>query len=433
MGKDCLSVCQLEIAMQKLRKLLTQAVQRYIKKSNPDPRAIKKAKYLQHLASIVVMLWVLKEYCYRVRKFCFLAEEFALSAAASPPSCLWAASLDLVSDFAVKVSAFFWDTVAKAVFAFILFDIVKIVKSVWRHSFRIYDDSCVIGWSCLMDVGQSSGSGAMRLIMPSEEIFSMRDLLQDDDVLYEAFEDAIDRQCNEGGLPDFMVVLKDPSASKELTRRISNRVSQSIKGSQWPAYAHSLSHYCEEEEGGAQLPLMLLNCEKDSITNISRVWLVFPSELRLLLRFTEEELLRPVSEGGLFHVSEEHHRKRLVNLRKWAMVEFGGQTDGKRISSAGNIHGSREIWLPTIGGSRNCTVAAATATVAAPAAAAVVAAAVSGGGTAAAVGPVATIPTEALHQRKQQQTRVRATTPRSARPGTPRAARRGRFVTTPSN
>jgi len=117
--------------------------------------------------------------------------------------------------------------------------------------------------------------------------------------------------------PDFMVVLPRDDDTKAFLRLMTNQVSQRMAVSHWPA--HALAHRLDQRDPHEKA-LMLVACEKDQgvKTRCMRTWLVFGSELRWLLGFSEEQIRDP---AGFFRVQEDIWRIRILNLRRWAEQE----------------------------------------------------------------------------------------------------------------
>ena len=165
----------------------------------------------------------------------------------------------------------------------------------------------------------------------------MKELMLEDQVLMEKVRAARQAKGCEGGYPDFFIVMGSERDQSEFMRRIVNRVSQSIKSSQWPSYAMSVLGSQEDRE---ENPIAIAVSEKDRgmQSYMMRTWLVFPSVLRELLKYSEEELMDP---DGPFIVAREHHRIRLKNLRLWAVAEY--QTKG-----TDRAYMSTPIFLPRV-------------------------------------------------------------------------------------
>lgn len=217
-----------------------------------------------------------------------------------------------------KFTESFYDGMFQATFTYSFVGALNAIEAHIRHVFRDYEGTNVIGWNILV---KDVKTGKYRLEIPSEDTCSMKDLMQDDEVLQDKVNTAMSAEKSKGGkYPDFFILMDSPDDHIEFMRRIMNRVSQSIKSSQWPNYAMSRLETVEERE---EDPLVLAVAEKNDGMRayMMRTWLVFPSVLRTLMQYSEEELTDP---HGPFIVSREHHRIRLRNLRLWAIAEFDG-------------------------------------------------------------------------------------------------------------
>lgn len=64
--------------------------------------------------------------------------------------------------------------------------------------------------------------------------------------------------------------------------------------------------------------LMLITCEKDDTITVNtiRTWLMFKSQLKILLDYSEEQLMEMEKDQG------ENCQVRIKNLRHWASLVF---------------------------------------------------------------------------------------------------------------
>jgi hypothetical protein len=164
---------------------------------------------------------------------------------------------------------------------FIAFGLFRYFKEQWKHHFRDYQDTNIIGWNIFE---HNKSTNKVKFFMPSEETFSLSDLMHDDPVLHDKVMDAA--RTITPNYPSFMIINEKESDQNEFMRRLRNKVSESIKGSLWPEFALSK---IQDKKCKNEPVLMLGTCEKDEgvITHTTRTWLIFPSELRWLLQFTE--------------------------------------------------------------------------------------------------------------------------------------------------
>ena len=132
--------------------------------------------------------------------------------------------------------------------------------------------------------------------------------------------------------PSFMMLLPTEEHTANFIRHMTNHVSQRVAISQWPQYA--LASRIDQSDLH-EPALMLVACEKDEgVRNrCTRTWLVFASELRWLLGFTEADIDDPTK----FKVANEAWRIRIKNLRRWAVIEANPER---------NKHQSQRIIIP---------------------------------------------------------------------------------------
>jgi hypothetical protein len=214
---------------------------------------------------------------------------------------------------------------------FIAFGLFRYFKEQWKHHFRDYQDTNIIGWNIFE---HNKSTNKVKFFMPSEETFSLSDLMHDDPVLHDKVMDAA--RTITPNYPSFMII-NEIDVQSEFMRRLRNKVSESIKGSLWPEFALSK---IQDKKCKNEPVLMLATCEKDEgvVTHTTRTWLIFPSELRWLLQFTEEEINDP---NGIFEVEQPHWRIRILNLRKWAQAQY---VDNEKYDL--NAFASKSVVLP---------------------------------------------------------------------------------------
>jgi hypothetical protein len=200
----------------------------------------------------------------------------------------------------------------QAFVSFLVFEFFQMVHKAGNHYFREYQDTNVISWNIFVHK-----RGKVSFQIPSEETFLLSDLMSDDEILLSKVIDASKADHYD---PNFVIKIEDKYAEEEFLRRLTNRVSQSIKSSAWPAYALSRLRTAADKR---ESPLMLAVCEKDEgvVAHVTRTWLIFPSELRWLRQFTLEQI-KDDSDSGVFQVEKSHWRIRIANLWRWANCEY---------------------------------------------------------------------------------------------------------------
>lgn len=220
-----------------------------------------------------------------------------------------------------------FEVFATAVITKFVFGIHKQFRKYQKHMERKYFETNIIGWNVFNRQQSRNCVERVSLEMPVEEVVSMKELFADDSKLLEKVMQAAQNAPSEPFL-DFMVVL-EPSRRDDFLRRIINRVSQSVKSSQWPYYASSKKKFRPKVE--TENALVLVTCEKDqgyALNNHVRTWLIFPSELEWLRSLSQEEL-------DAIEVAHDTHRIRIQNLKKWADWEFEHKDDhSKKMSGS---------------------------------------------------------------------------------------------------
>eukprot|EP00599_Poterioochromonas_sp_BG-1_P017540 CAMPEP_0173166542 /NCGR_PEP_ID=MMETSP1105-20130129/22078_1 /TAXON_ID=2985 /ORGANISM="Ochromonas sp., Strain BG-1" /LENGTH=567 /DNA_ID=CAMNT_0014087809 /DNA_START=860 /DNA_END=2564 /DNA_ORIENTATION=+ len=212
--------------------------------------------------------------------------------------------------------------------------------------------SCVVGWNIFERfIDPDTMKERARLIMPTETTFIFEDLLKDSCLLYESLtnqmiEADLPLSSNQNpGCPDFFVVLPSVQDQMDLVRRIWMLVNETVKTSQFIAFAQrrkSNPHVFEQA-------LFVVTCEKEANEQVRypRVWIIFPSELKMLLNYSLDEI---EDKNGYFFVEKDHWRVRLQNLYLWAKAEFeevmneNGTKEYKR--KAFTPYASQPILLP---------------------------------------------------------------------------------------
>ncbi len=212
--------------------------------------------------------------------------------------------------------------------------------------------SCVVGWNIFERfIDPVTEKERYRLMMPTETTFIFEDLLKDDYLLYEKvtnqlIEADLPLSSNQNpNCPDFFVVLPSFHDQRHLIQRIWMLVNETVKSSQFIAFAQrrkSDPHVFEQA-------LFVVTCEKEANEQVRypRVWIIFPSELKMLLNYSLDEI---EDKNGYFIVEKDHWRVRLKNLYLWAKAEFeevineNGTKEYKR--KARTPYGSQTILLP---------------------------------------------------------------------------------------
>jgi hypothetical protein len=176
-----------------------------------------------------------------------------------------------------------------------------------NHFRRDYPKTALIGWNIFIDEPHTH---RRRLFIPTEDFFSLEDLFADDHYLYsQVLNDVLNTH-------DFIVEFSDNHRKDETMRRVKNMISKAVKSSQWPKYAHLHKNYNRND---IEKALILLTYERDAPVKMTRIWLIFPEELRMLLQYqhcSDDELRKA------FHLEMDHWILRIKHLIHWAQRHY---------------------------------------------------------------------------------------------------------------
>eukprot|EP01040_Poterioochromonas_malhamensis_P002304 gene2304-2449_t len=193
---------------------------------------------------------------------------------------------------------------------------------------RVYLDQLIIGWN----VFESLLDGRFKFTIPTEKVIHFTELLKYDEILCERIlqtinEPYIPNPTPDPNCPPYMVVPLDTGVHSQFLQKVSNCISENLKSSNYPAWAFRRNPDHPKYEDA----IFVITCEKgpNIPTQHTRVWIIFPSQLKLLLKYTDEEI---DDKNGPFVVPEDKQnwRIRIKNLRLWALAEFDSQTGERK-------------------------------------------------------------------------------------------------------
>jgi len=218
-----------------------------------------------------------------------------------------------------------------------------------NHEQKKFVQTCIVGWNIFERFTDPlTNEERCSLIMPTETSFDLEEFLKDDNILFQKVNQIIEAEppaiLNANpNCPDFFVVLPSSKDHMDFVRRISNRVSETVKSSQFPAFAHRRTRNAKAEQA-----LFVVTCEKEAGVQVrhTRVWIIFPSELKMLLNYSWEEINDP---NGYFYVERPHWRIRVKNLYLWAKAEYEEvEVNGEKVFRRKNTtpYASQTILLP---------------------------------------------------------------------------------------
>jgi hypothetical protein len=170
---------------------------------------------------------------------------------------------------------------------------------------REYPRTCLIGWNIFI-----KENGRFHLKIPTEDTFQLSEMFSDDRFRYQSVLNEI------LNTKDFIVEIRDNNLKAETVRRARNMISKAVKSSRWPKYAHLKKNRNRNE---VEKALFLLTYEQDANVKSTRIWLIFPEELRMLLQYKDydEDRLEKV-----FVLGQKLWILRIQNLIKWAVRHF---------------------------------------------------------------------------------------------------------------
>jgi hypothetical protein len=187
-----------------------------------------------------------------------------------------------------------------------------------KKEFKKNEEIAIISWNIFHHDYLNPKNGnkpAIRLEMISEGSISLNDILAHDPDLFDKVMDACDATTF-----DSCFLELQPTDSYNFQRILVTSVSQLLAPSNWPKYA--MQSRTERLATDTNL-LMVVTCEKNTAYKHTRVWIIFPSELQMLLGKTYEEIKLPDDHKDcVFSVGEEHMRERITNLKTWAHAYF---------------------------------------------------------------------------------------------------------------
>jgi hypothetical protein len=175
------------------------------------------------------------------------------------------------------------------------------------------------------------------LVMPTERTSDISEYFADDDALFKKVMTAIERNFEKDDkyqkFPNFLVFLDQKEDQKEFLRRMRNCVSNVVNSSQWPYYAHQYKNFKKDIFEPAAC---LVNYEKDAEVKTTRIWLIFPEELKMIGNqedFTNipltiknvegKDIVNPDLKAKIdktFIIKVDTWYTRIVNLQKWAKM-----------------------------------------------------------------------------------------------------------------
>jgi hypothetical protein len=205
-----------------------------------------------------------------------------------------------------------------------------------KHKKKLFEEEVIIGWNIFLRRKDAAGNViGMDFIIPTESQCQLPTMLRYDEKLYEK---ALKQVCakyvprNDSNCPDFMVVL-DPADQIELVRAGTNTISSTqLKHAE-------KARLSKANPNDGENPIFIFTCEKDAPRVHTRIWLIFPSELKMLL---ELEKAGKISDPTFMFVHKDNWRDRIRALLAWAHAEF--DENGKRVGG-NRLYKSEIMWI----------------------------------------------------------------------------------------
>ena len=201
-----------------------------------------------------------------------------------------------------------------------------------------YPETVILGWNLFERIYDENGNLiGMDFTIPTEDVFPLNDIVSFDPVLSAKLSDKATAPYlarNSIDYPDFAIGMDTKDEQIQVNRGAGNKISSVFL--KFASQAKSFKADPKLKEN----PIYILTCEKTSSTQKiptehSRIWLIYPSELRMLLQY-EKEIND--EKSTFFKFGRPSWRLRLQNLLLWAKAEFLAPSPKKYICG--------EVFLP---------------------------------------------------------------------------------------
>jgi hypothetical protein len=185
-----------------------------------------------------------------------------------------------------------------------------------------YPETVILGWNLFERIYDENGNLiGMDFTIPTEDVFSLNDIVSFDPVLSAKLSDKATAPYlarNSIDYPDFAIGMDTKDEQIQVNRGAGNKISSVFL--KFASQAKSFKADPKLKEN----PIYILTCEKTSSTQKiptehSRIWLIYPSELRMLLQY-EKEIND--EKSTFFKFGRPNWRLRIQNLLLWAKAEF---------------------------------------------------------------------------------------------------------------
>lgn len=190
-----------------------------------------------------------------------------------------------------------------------------------KSHLKKYENTMLVSWNIFVHNDpkkvNKNGRSQISLKLINEGALQLDQILNHDPLLLENVIDAA-----RDSMENVFVVCENPEDQHNYMRSLITSVSQLLASSNWPVYA---MHHVKDQTKTTENVLLISTCEKEGTKfTHTRAFLVFPSELKILLDYSLEEIWRDNEHPDcIFNVIAPTHRVRIVNLRRWAEIYFG--------------------------------------------------------------------------------------------------------------
>jgi hypothetical protein len=206
------------------------------------------------------------------------------------------------------------------------------------HENKSFPETIILGWNFFKRIFDANNNlTGIEFTIPTEACFYFADILRYDTELLEKVTNKVRAKPPPVGTvpdplcPDYMVTLEIPKDQFDLSRTLDNLVSSThLK------FAEKARKLKADQSNPEEDPIYVITCEKNPKIPVqsTRIWLILPSELKILKNYREEIAARTFF---ILPKDKQNWWIRLDALLQWADAEFdesGNRVKRKYISNA---------------------------------------------------------------------------------------------------